>query len=105
MCIVRGMEDNDVLIAMQEEEEEKGEEGGRGDGFKSVLARAEYGMGGLDVGVEEAGIGVGGRGASSVVAEENLASSITRQKVAAVKQIIENHYKSHMKSLQERKER
>ncbi|KAH8958722.1 hypothetical protein BDL97_06G040900 [Sphagnum fallax] len=97
------MEDNDVLIAMQEEEGE--EEGGRGDGFKSVLARAEYGMGGLDVGVEEAGIGAGGRGASSVVAEENLASSITRQKVAAVKQIIENHYKSHMKSLQERKER
>jgi serine/threonine kinase 38 len=103
VCIGRGMEDNDVLIAMQEEEGQ--EEGGRGDGFKSVLARAEYGMGGLDVGVEEAGIGVGGRGASSVVAEENLASSITRQKVAAVKQIIENHYKSHMKSLQERKER
>jgi serine/threonine kinase 38 len=30
---------------------------------------------------------------------------MTRQKVAAAKQFIENHYKSHMKSLQERKER
>jgi hypothetical protein len=30
---------------------------------------------------------------------------MTRQKVAAAKQFIENHYKSQMKSLQERKER
>ncbi len=36
---------------------------------------------------------------------EELPSSITRQKVAAAKQYIENHYKSQMKSLQERKER
>jgi len=36
---------------------------------------------------------------------DDLASSITRQKVAAAKQYIENHYKSQMKNLQERKER
>lgn len=34
-----------------------------------------------------------------------LASTITRQKVAAAKSYIEQHYKTHMKSLQERKER
>lgn len=32
-------------------------------------------------------------------------SNATKQKVAAAKQYIENHYKSQMKSLQERKER
>uniref|UniRef100_A0A7I4D1Q3 Protein kinase domain-containing protein n=1 Tax=Physcomitrium patens TaxID=3218 RepID=A0A7I4D1Q3_PHYPA len=34
---------------------------------------------------------------------DELPSSITRQKVAAAKQYIENHYKSQMKNLQERK--
>ncbi|KAG5514605.1 hypothetical protein RHGRI_035865 [Rhododendron griersonianum] len=38
-----------------------------------------------------------------ISAEE--ASNITKQKVAAAKQYIENHYKEQMKSLQERKER
>ncbi|XP_073149735.1 uncharacterized protein [Henckelia pumila] len=33
------------------------------------------------------------------------ASDLTKQKVAAAKQYIENHYKEHMKNLQERKER
>lgn len=33
------------------------------------------------------------------------ASNVTKQKVAAAKQYIEKHYKEHMKSLQERKER
>lgn len=32
-------------------------------------------------------------------------SNMTKQKVAAAKQYIENHYKAQMKSLQERKER
>jgi hypothetical protein len=32
-------------------------------------------------------------------------SSATKQKVAAAKQYIENHYKTQMKSLQDRKER
>ncbi|CAM6087483.1 unnamed protein product [Calypogeia fissa] len=36
---------------------------------------------------------------------DELPSSITKQKVAAAKQYIENHYKAQMKNLQERKER
>lgn len=32
-------------------------------------------------------------------------STVTKQKVAAAKQYIENHYKAQMKSLQDRKER
>ncbi|CAL0310315.1 unnamed protein product [Lupinus luteus] len=43
---------------------------------------------------------------SSVVPlDEAALSNITKQKVAAAKQYIENHYKEQMKSLQERKER
>jgi len=38
-------------------------------------------------------------------AGEEALSSATKQKVAAAKQYIENHYKAQMKSLQERKER
>ncbi|XP_055820387.1 uncharacterized protein LOC129889211 isoform X1 [Solanum dulcamara] len=37
--------------------------------------------------------------------EEVLGSSLTMEKVAAAKQFIENHYKTQMKSIQERKER
>lgn len=37
--------------------------------------------------------------------DEEALSNITKQKVAAAKQYIENHYKEQMKSLQERKER
>lgn len=37
--------------------------------------------------------------------EEVLGSTLTRQKVAAAKQYIENHYKAQMKNLQERRER
>ncbi|GAA0147591.1 non-receptor serine/threonine protein kinase [Lithospermum erythrorhizon] len=44
-----------------------------------------------------------GKGDEPISAEE--ASIITKQKVAATKQYIENHYKEQMKSLQERKER
>ncbi|KAK9931155.1 hypothetical protein M0R45_018448 [Rubus argutus] len=36
---------------------------------------------------------------------EEVPSNVTKQKVAAAKQYIENHYKKQMKSLQERKER
>jgi hypothetical protein len=97
------MGDKDLWIGMQQQQ---GQAVGQAEGFKSLLARAEDGMGGLDVGVVEMGMGVGGvRGGASVLPEENLASTMTRQKVAAAKQFIENHYKSHMKSLQERKER
>ena len=37
--------------------------------------------------------------------DEASLSSVTKQKVAAAKQYIENHYKEQMKNLQERKER
>lgn len=37
--------------------------------------------------------------------DEEALSNITKQKVAAAKQYIENHYKEQMKNLQERKER
>lgn len=37
--------------------------------------------------------------------EESLGSSLTRERVAAAKQFIENHYRSQMKNIQERKER
>jgi serine/threonine kinase 38 len=78
--------------------------------FKSVLANAEDRMEGLDMRAEAAGRRGGGEGGGlhtleKPPAEETLASSITRQKVAAAKQYIENHYKSQMKSLQERRER
>ncbi|KAK7284130.1 hypothetical protein RJT34_18870 [Clitoria ternatea] len=42
---------------------------------------------------------------SNASLEESSHSNITKQKVAAAKQYIENHYKEQMKSLQERKER
>lgn len=42
---------------------------------------------------------------NSANGEEILGSSLTLEKVAAAKQLIENHYKNQMKSLQERKER
>ncbi|KAJ6843981.1 putative AGC protein kinase family protein [Iris pallida] len=37
--------------------------------------------------------------------EEATGSRLTMERVAAAKQYIENHYKSHMKNIQERKER
>lgn len=48
--------------------------------------------------------GGGDRDLSAPVDEASL-SSDTKQKVAAAKQYIENHYKEQMKNLQERKER
>ena len=36
---------------------------------------------------------------------DEVPSSVTKQKVAAAKQYIENHYKAQMKNLQDRKER
>ncbi|KAL2323416.1 hypothetical protein Fmac_027795 [Flemingia macrophylla] len=41
----------------------------------------------------------------SAAVDEAALSSVTKQKVAAAKQYIENHYKEQMKNLQERKER
>ncbi|KAK6120392.1 hypothetical protein DH2020_045872 [Rehmannia glutinosa] len=37
--------------------------------------------------------------------EEELGSSLTLERAAAAKQFIENHYKSHMKNMQERRQR
>lgn len=42
---------------------------------------------------------------SKLPANEEAPSNVTKQKVAAAKQYIENHYKKQMKDLQERKER
>ncbi|GBG64201.1 hypothetical protein CBR_g40901 [Chara braunii] len=44
-------------------------------------------------------------GVATSAADAELASTITRQKVAAAKTFIENHYRTHMKNIQERKER
>lgn len=46
----------------------------------------------------------GGNGSNEDLTDEQL-SSVTKQKVAAAKQYIENHYKEQMKNLQERRER
>jgi hypothetical protein len=48
---------------------------------------------------------VGSSARMAAAAGEEAQSSATKQKVAAAKQYIENHYKSQMKSLQELKER
>ncbi|KAF9609819.1 hypothetical protein IFM89_018673 [Coptis chinensis] len=42
---------------------------------------------------------------TSTSASDEMPSNVTKQKVAAAKQYIENHYKEQMKNLQERKER
>lgn len=47
----------------------------------------------------------GENGESNLQMDEEALSSVTKQKVAAAKQYIENHYKEQMKNLQERKER
>jgi len=47
----------------------------------------------------------GGNEGPNVPLDEAALSNITKQKVAAAKQYIENHYKEQMKNLQERKER
>lgn len=46
-----------------------------------------------------------GKEVLKVPTSEEVPSNVTKQKVAAAKQYIENHYKKQMKSLQERKER
>ncbi|KAF3456764.1 hypothetical protein FNV43_RR01418 [Rhamnella rubrinervis] len=46
-----------------------------------------------------------GKEVAKAPANEEVPSNVTKQKVAAAKQYIENHYKKQMKSLQERKER
>ncbi|KAG2713643.1 hypothetical protein I3760_04G186600 [Carya illinoinensis] len=46
-----------------------------------------------------------GKGDSDAQGDEQALSNVTKQKVAAAKQYIENHYKEQMKNLQERKER
>ncbi|PPD86275.1 hypothetical protein GOBAR_DD16781 [Gossypium barbadense] len=49
--------------------------------------------------------GGGGEGNQDVITDEEALSNITKQKAAATKQYIENHYKEQMKNLQDRKER
>lgn len=46
-----------------------------------------------------------GKEGSTTLSSDEPPSSDTKQKVAAAKQYIENHYKEQMKNLQERKER
>lgn len=46
-----------------------------------------------------------GKVVSNAPGDEETLSNVTKQKVAAAKQYIENHYKEQMKNLQERKER
>ena len=46
-----------------------------------------------------------GNGDSNTQADAEALSNATKQKVAAAKQYIENHYKEQMKNLQERRER
>nr|KJB61143.1 hypothetical protein B456_009G343000 [Gossypium raimondii] len=48
--------------------------------------------------------GGGGEGNQDGITDEEALSNITKQKVAAAKQYIENHYKEQM-NLQDRKER
>lgn len=48
---------------------------------------------------------IGGNEDLNAAVDEAVLSSVTKQKVAAAKQYIENHYKEQMKNLQERKER
>ncbi|KAL9436101.1 hypothetical protein AB3S75_022212 [Citrus x aurantiifolia] len=47
----------------------------------------------------------GGNGSTEESTDEEALSNVTKQKVAAAKQYIENHYKEQMKNLQERRER
>ncbi|XP_022771289.1 serine/threonine-protein kinase tricorner-like isoform X2 [Durio zibethinus] len=54
---------------------------------------------------EPSGESGGGEGNDEANTDEEALSNITKQKVAAAKQYIENHYKEQMKNLQERKER
>ncbi|KAJ4962595.1 hypothetical protein NE237_022534 [Protea cynaroides] len=56
---------------------------------------------------EEQGVGGGqfGTEASTLGADISVSSPVTRQKAAAAKQFIENHYKNHLQGLQDRKER
>ena len=46
-----------------------------------------------------------GKEVSKTPTTEEVPSNVTKQRVAAAKQYIEDHYKKQMKSLQERKER
>ncbi|KAJ6805895.1 serine/threonine-protein kinase 38 isoform X1 [Iris pallida] len=55
--------------------------------------------------IMEEGGGGGEDRESAAAAEETTGSRLTMERVAATKQYIENHYKSHMKNIQERKER
>lgn len=43
--------------------------------------------------------------AFSLEPDEAVSSPVTRQKAAAAKQIIENHYKNYLQGLQDRKDR
>lgn len=46
-----------------------------------------------------------GEGEAGEAAAETVGSTLTMERVAAAKKFIENHYRSQMKNIQERKER
>lgn len=80
----------------------------RGDRLKGAVVTKKNGSTGSDSGKETTSQQKSpraGADAAVPVAVDDLPSNITRQKVAAAKQYIENHYKSQMKNLQERKTR
>lgn len=56
-------------------------------------------------GEENRGRGLPAVAEEAELAEEQPGSSATMERVAAAKKFIENHYKSHMKTFQERRER
>jgi serine/threonine kinase 38 len=78
----------------------------RADRLKGAVVSKKNGSTGSDSGKETTSQQKSpraGAGAAVPVPVDELPSNITRQKVAAAKQYIENHYKSQMKNLQERK--
>lgn len=54
-------------------------------------------LGALNLNPDRAGLETG--------PDVSVSSPVTRQKAAAAKQFIENHYKNHLQGLQDRKER
>lgn len=62
-------------------------------------------LGTLKLREDRLGGGQFGPDSSHLAPEVTVSSPVTRQKAAAAKQIIENHYKNYLQGLQDRKER
>lgn len=69
----------------------------------AVSRKKDFGGGGLSVRGDRGGMELSG--AAGDGGEGEVMSSVTKQRVTAAKQYIENHYKEQMKNLQERRER